>query len=406
MNKVAITGFVRTAVGAYIGRLKTVPVEELGAIVVHHALRRSALDGANIPIDGVIMGHVISSTDCPNLGRTVALLNDLTDTPGMTVNRICGSGLQAIASAAQEIRTGHADIMVAGGAESLSRIPYYLPLPARYEGFYRGNATLKCADINCQLNASPQPMYSDINHMGVTAEVVAQRMNISREDQDLYAYNSQMRCKAAMERGRFNREIVPVQVKSKKAVTVFDKDEHPRPDTTMESLAAMKPVFRKGGTVTVGNSSGANDGAGAMVLMSEEKCRELGIKPMAYLVDHAIAACDPRVMGLGPAYAIPKLLKRNGLELDQMDVIEINEAFAAQMLGCMKMLDIYLDSPIYQDRINPNGSGISLGHPLGLTGLRITGTAVYELIERQGRYAVSSACIGGGQGIALLMERV
>ena len=402
MNKVVITSFARTAVGAYCGGLKTVPVEELAALVVKEALNRSEL--SDMDIDGIILGHVISSADAPNLARTAALLNGLEGTPGLTVNRICGSGIQAIISAAQQIQTGGGDIMVAGGAEALSRIPYYLPLSVRYEGFYRGTQEMKCSDTGCQANAQPQQIYPAIQHMGHTAENIAAKYQISREDQDLFAYNSQMRAKDAMDSGRFAQEIIPVKIKTKKAATLFDTDEHPRPNTTIESLAKLKPVFKEGGSVTVGNSSGANDGAAALVLMAEDKCREMGLKPLAYMTDYAITALNPHYMGLGPVSAIQKLLRKTGLQLEDIDLIEINEAFAGQMLGCMKELGMYLGSHMYQ-RLNVNGGGISLGHPLGCSGARIAGTLVYELQLRQGRYGIASACIGGGQGIAILIEK-
>lgn len=402
MNKVVITSFARTAVGAYCGGLKTVPVEDLAALVVKEALNRSEL--GNTDIDGIILGHVIASPDAPNLARTAALLNGLEKTPGLTLNRICGSGIQAIISAAQQLQTGGGDIMVAGGAEALSRIPYYLPLSVRYEGFYRGTKEIKCADSNTHSNSQPQSIYPEIQHMGDTTELIVEKYNISREEQDLFAYNSQIRAKAAMESGRFAKEIIPVEVKAKKNTILFDTDEHPRPETTLESLAKMKPVFKKGGSVTAGNSSGANDGAAALVLMTEEKCQELGLKPLAYIVDYGISALDPRYMGLGPVSAIQQVLRKTGLKLDEIDLIEINEAFAGQTLGCMKELDFYFDSPLYQ-RLNVNGGGVSLGHPLGCSGARITGTLAYELELRQGRYGISSACIGGGQGIALLIER-
>jgi len=402
MQKVVITSFARTAVGAYCGALKTVPVEDLAALVVKEALKRSGIE--NTDVDGIVLGHVVASPDAPNLARSAALLNGLEKTPGLTLNRICGSGIQAIVSAAQQLQTGGGEIMVAGGAEALSRIPYYLPLSVRYEGFYRGNKGLKCADANTHANSQPQSIYSDIQHMGDTTENIVAKYNISREEQDLFAYNSQMRAKAAMESGRFATEIVPVEIKNRKGSILVDTDEHPRPDTTLESLAQMKPVFKKGGSVTVGNSSGANDGAAALVLMTEEKCQEMGLKPLAYVLDYGISALDPRYMGLGPVSAIQQVLKKTGLKLAEIDLLEINEAFAGQVLGCLKELDFYFDSPLYQ-RLNVNGGGVSLGHPLGCSGARITGTLAYELELRQGRYGISSACIGGGQGIALLLER-
>ncbi|HEY4600501.1 MAG TPA: thiolase family protein [Cerasibacillus sp.] len=401
MSKVVITSGARTAVGAFLGGLKTVPVEELASIAIKGALKRSNIDGKLV--DDVVMGHVESSGDAPNLGRNAALLAGLDHVPGYTVNRICGSGLQSIVNGTQDILTGNSEIVVAGGAESLSRAPYYLPLEVRYQGFRMGNQELKDANTKYHHNAQPYPQYP-VMHMGNTAENVVKKYNISRDDQDLFAYNSQMRAKAAQENGRFKKEIVPVEVKGRKGkVTVVDTDEHPRPDTTLDVLATLSPAFEKDGTVTAGNSSGLNDGGAALVLMKEEKAKDLNVEPLAEVVDFAAAGLDPTLMGLGPAYAIKKLLDKVGMTKEEIDLYEINEAFAGQMLGVMKEMDMYLEHPLYK-RLNVNGGAIALGHPLGMSGTRITLSLVYELIERNLKYGIASACIGGGMGIALLIK--
>ena len=402
MGKVVITSGARTAVGAFLGGLKTVPVEELAATAIKEALKRSNNLDPHL-VNDVVLGHVESSGDAPNLGRNAALLAGLDHVPGYTLNRICGSGIQSIVNATQDILTGNSEIVVAGGAESLSRAPYYLPLEVRYDGFKMGNQELRDANTKYHHNCQPYPQFP-IMHMGNTAENVVKKYEISREDQDLFAYNSQMRAKAAIESGRFEREIVPVEIKGRRgAVTIINKDEHPKPHTTLEALANLRPAFEKDGSVTAGNASGLNDGGAAVVVMSEERANELGLAPMAEIVDFAVAGLDPSVMGLGPVFAIRKLLEKTGMAKEDIDLYEINEAFAGQMLGCMKELEMYLDSPLY-DRINVNGGAVALGHPLGMSGTRITISLMYELIERNAKYGIASACIGGGMGIALLIK--
>lgn len=403
-KRVVITGAARTPVGAYMGGLKTVPVQNLAAIAIKEALKRSSITDMEL-VDDVVMGHVESSGECPNLGRIAAILAGLDYVPGYTVNRICGSGAQSIVNAALEIWNGDSNIVVAGGAESLSRAPYYLPLEVRYENLRMGNRVLYDSNTTFHNNSQPYPQYP-VMHMGNTAENIVRRYSISREDSDTFAYDSQMKAKAAMERGRFEREIIPVEVADRKGrVTVVDHDEHPRPNTTKEVLATLKPVFEENGTQTAGNSSGQNDCGSAVVVMSSEKAKELIIEPLCEIVDYAVVGLDPNVMGLGPVYSIRKLLKKVDMKLEDIDVYEINEAFAGQILGCMKELDMYLDTPMY-NRLNPNGGAIALGHPLGATGTRLVMTAAYELIEREQRYAIASACIGGGMGIAVLIKNV
>lgn len=401
MKKVVITSFARTAVGAFLGGLKEVPVQNLAATAIAEAIKRSGLEGRQV--DEVIMGHVISSTDSPQLARDAALLCGLDEVPGFTVNRICGSGLQAVASAFQQIVSGGADIVVAGGAESLSRAPYYLPLSVRYQPLRMGSQQLKCSNEQPHFNCAPAERFTPV-WMGNTAENIQVRYDLAREDQDRFAFDSQMKAKAAQASGRLAREIVPVEIKGRKGSTIIDTDEHPKPDTTIEALAKLGPAFQKVGTVTAGNSTGMNDGAAAMVMMSEDKCRELGLEPIVYVSDWAVSALDPTVMGLGPAYAIPKVLNKAGLTMDQLGLIEINEAFAAQVLGCMKEMGWYLNDSLYQ-RLNVNGGAIALGHPLGCSGARITGSLALEMQLRGERHGVASACIGGGMGIAVLLER-
>lgn len=402
MKKTVITSYARTPIGAFLGDLKSVPVEELATIAVKEAIKRSNLK--NDEVEEVVLGHVISSADVANLGRFVALNAGLgTKTTGFTVNRICGSGIQAVISAAQEIQSGIYDVVVAGGAESLSRVPYYLPLSARYQGFRNGNQKLICSNEEHARTTAPRDLYP-IETMGDTAENIVERYGISREDQDRFAFESQRKAKNAIESGRFAQEIVPVEIKTRKGTIIVDRDGHPRFDTTLEALSKLKPVFKEGGTVTAGNSSGMNDGAAALVLMSEDKCLELGLEPLAYIDTYAFDGVDPRVMGLGPVGAIQKILNKKGFTLEDIDILEINEAFAGQVLGCCKELGNYLDTPLYQ-RLNPNGGAVALGHPLGMSGARIIGSAALELNNKNMKYAIASACIGGGQGIAVLLEK-
>ncbi|MDI6824557.1 MAG: thiolase family protein [Bacillota bacterium] len=401
MKRVVITSYARTPFGRFLGALKEVPVQDLATIAVKEAVRRSHLSGNEV--DEVVCGHVMGTPEAGNIGRRVAVQAGLGEsTTGFTVNRICGSGIQAVVSAAQEIQLGAAEIVVAAGAESLSRVPYYLPLSVRYEGLRNLNKTLLCFNEEYAKHTAPEDLYP-IRSMGETAENLVALYHIPREDQDLFAYESQMKAKKAADSGRFAMEIVPVEVKAGKQTFTVQVDEHPRPDTTIEALAKLRPAFKEGGTVTAGNSSGLNDGAGALVLMSEEKCRQLGLTPLALVGEYAVHGVNPTIMGIGPVGAIQKLLRKTGLSLDDIEVLEINEAFAAQVLACMKELGQYIGSPLYS-RLNPNGGAIPLGHPLGATGVRLVGTLCLELQTRGLRYGIASACIGGGQGIALLLE--
>ncbi|MBF7095623.1 thiolase family protein [Alkalibacter mobilis] len=402
MNKVVITSFARTPVGRFLGGLKEVPVERLATIAVEEAINRSSISKKDI--EGVVFGHVISSADVANIGRYVALDSGLDETcVGMSVNRICGSGIQAIINAALEIKTGHGDIMIAGGAESLSRVPYYLPLPVRYEGMKNGNGNLLCSNEEYAKNTAPLHRYPAIESMGITGENIVEKYGIKREEQDLFAYNSQMKAKNAIESGRMAKEIIPVEIINKKGTVLIDKDEHPRMDTTIEALSKLRPVFKKNGTITAGSSSGMNDAGAACVLMSERKCMELGLKPLAFVEDYDVHGVDPTIMGMGPVGAINKLLKRSNLTLEDIGLLEINEAFAGQVLGCCKELGNYLGTKLH-DRLNVNGGAIAFGHPLGMTGTRLAGTLAYEFQERDCKYGIASACTGGGMGVALLLR--
>ena len=403
MKQVVITSYCRTPIGAFQGDLKTVSVQDLGTLVVQEAIKRAGI--SSDMVEEVVMGHVMATPEAGNFGRRVALQAGCPlTTTGFTVNRICGSGLQAVISAYHEIATGCVDIVVAGGAESLSRVPYYLPLSVRYEPLVNGNRALLCTNEEYMKHTAPEDLYP-VNSMGMTAENIVSEQNITREEQDTFAYNSQMRAKEALESGRFDMEIIPVPVKTKKETIFVEKDGHPRPNTTIEALSKLRPCFKEGGSVTAGNSSGMNDAAAAMVMMSEEKCHMLGLSPMAYVEDYSFAGVDPRTMGYGPVPAIQKILSKQQMTLEDIDFVEINEAFAGQVLGCMRKLGFYLDSPLYQ-RLNIHGGAVALGHPLGMTGARLVGTLCTELtLKKDAKYAIASACIGGGQGIAVLLKQ-
>ena len=401
MKNIVITGAVRTPVGAYLGSLKTVPPEELGKIVLSEVLNRSGITVNDV--DQVIMGDVLSHE--PNIARIASLMAGYNiETPAFTVDRQCSSSLQAVVSAVQSILTDDGEVIVAGGTESMSRGPYFMPDNYRYEGFRAGNFTVSDAFAHASSHAHPATIYKNLN-MGITAENVAKKHNITREMQDAFAYNSQMKYKAAFEAGKFTDEIIPVEVTVRKKSFTFSADEHPKMDMTPESLAALKPSFiRDGsGTVTAGNASGMNDGASAVVVMTEDKARELGCTPLVRIVSWASAGVDPNVMGLGPVPASLKALERAGLTVNDIDLFECNEAFSAQSLGCLIELGMAPGSELYE-RVNVNGGAVAHGHALGNSGTRILTTLIYELRRRGGRYGMASLCIGGGQGLTLIVE--
>jgi len=391
-REVVILSGVRTAVGKYGGALKDIPPTDLAATVTREAVRRSGL--APSEIGAVVFGNVIH-TDAKDmyLARVAALGGGLpVETSALTVNRLCGSGLSAIVVAAQAIIHGDTDAAVGGGAESMSRSPYWLP---NMRWGARMNDT---AAVDVMVGVLTDPF--DGEHMGVTAERVARKWNITREAQDELAAESHRRALDAIHSGKFKEQIVPIQVKIKGGTTCFCIDESPRPDATLENLAKLKPVFEKNGTVTAGNSSSVNDGAAAVVLMDRHTAEERGLKPMARLIDYAIAGVEPGYMGIGPIPAVKQVFKRTGMTADQIDVFEVNEAFAAQALAVVH------DLGFPAAKTNPNGSGISLGHPLGATGAIVTVKALHELRRIGGRYALVTMCIGGGQGIAAIFEAI
>jgi acetyl-CoA C-acetyltransferase len=391
-REVLIVGAARTAIGTYGGALKEVPMTQVATAAVRAAVQRS---GVQVDRFGhVVMGNVVPTEPRDAyLSRVASLDAGLPkEVPAFNVNRLCGSGLQAIVSAAQAIMLGDADVAIGGGAESMSRGPYILPSA-------RWGARMGDGSIVDYMNGILHDPWRKV-HMGVTAENVAATYGITREMQDELALESQRRAARAIAEGRFKSQIVPIEVPGKKGPVRFEVDEHVRPDVTPGQLAQMKPVFKKDGLVTAGNSSGLNDGAAAVVLAEAGVARKLDLKPLARLVGYAHAGVDPEYMGIGPVPATRKVLERTGLRLEDLDVIEANEAFAAQ--ACAVMRELGFDPA----KVNPNGSGISLGHPVGATGAILTTKAIYELLRTGSRYALVTMCIGGGQGIAAIFERM
>ncbi len=392
MREVFITGAARTAIGDFGGGLKDVPPCDLGATVVKAVLERSGVDGKEV--GHLAFGHVIHTEPRDMyLSRVVAINGGLPhSSAAFNVNRLCGSGLQAIVSSAQSILLGDTEMAIGGGAECMSR-GGYLSQTQRF-GSRMGDSSMS----DMMVGALTDPFGR--MHMGVTAENVASQFGVTREDQDALALESHRRAIQAQDEGRFNEQIVPVVIKTRKGDVEFKVDEHPRRDITAENLSKLRAVFvKENGTVTAGNASGINDGAAAVLMMSAEAVKSSGAKPLARLVAYAHAGVDPKIMGIGPVPATQAVLKRAGLTIDQIDVIEANEAFAAQ--ACAVAKELKLDAA----RLNANGSGISLGHPVGATGAIVTTKAIYELHRTGGRYALVTMCIGGGQGIAAIFER-
>jgi acetyl-CoA C-acetyltransferase len=391
MTSVVISSAARTAVGSFGRSLRDVPPSELGATAARAAIERAGLDPAQL--EQVVFGNVIhTALEDHYLARVVGINAGIPkQSPALTLNRLCGSGLQAIVSAAQMIQTGDAEVVLAGGAESMSRGAYWVE-SARW-GARLGEASL----VDSVVGALTDPF--DKIHMGVTAENLAKSHDISREAQDEFAVESHRRAIAAIEAGWFEEEIVPVEVKQRKGAVEFKVDEHARADVSLEGLAKLKPAFDKGGTVTAGNASGINDAAAAVVVMSAERAEQLGAPVRGRILSHAVCGVEPRTMGIGPVPAVRKALERAGKTLDQVDVVELNEAFAAQALAVMKDLD--LDTA----RVNPNGGAIGLGHPVAATGAILVTKILSEMEREDHKLGLVSLCIGGGQGIAMLIER-
>ena len=392
MRDVVVVSAVRTAIGTFGGSLKDVPPTELGTTVVREALSRAQVNGADV--GHVVFGHVVNTEPKDMyLSRVAAIQAGCgQETPAFNVNRLCGSGLQAIVSAAQAIQLGDCDIAVGGGAENMSRAPF-ASLNMRW-GSRMGDTKM----VDMMVGALHDPFQTI--HMGVTAENIAKKWGITRDDQDALALESHLRAERATAQGRFKDQIVPVMLKTRKGDVAYATDEHFRTGATAEDFSKLKPVFiKENGTVTAGNASGINDAAAAVVLMDAQVAQQRGLKPMARLVAYAHAGVDPAYMGIGPVPATQKALAKAGLTVADLDVIEANEAFAAQ--ACAVTRDLGLDPA----KVNPNGSGISLGHPIGATGALITVKALHELHRIQGRYALVTMCIGGGQGIAAIFER-
>ena len=391
-DDVVILSGCRTAIGTFGGAFKDVSAVDLGTIAVREAVRRSGVRPDQV--DEVLLGNILQAGLGMNPARQAAIKAGLPDSvPATTVNKVCGSGLQSVMMAAQAIKAGDAEILVAGGTENMTRAPYLLP-GARW-GERLGNGTV----LDHMIHEGLTDAFHDI-HMGVTAENLVERYGISRADQDAFAAESQRRAESAIKNGAFKDEIVPVVVPGKKGETRVDTDEHPRPGTTAESLARLKPAFKKDGTVTAGNASGLNDGAAALVVAGAERARRLGLTPMARIVAYASAAVDPKVMGIGPVPAVRKALEKASLGSEAIDLFELNEAFAAQSLAVLR--ELALDA----EKVNVLGGAIALGHPIGASGARILVTLIHALRARQRRYGVAALCIGGGQGVAMVVERL
>ncbi|MDR1796689.1 MAG: thiolase family protein [Clostridiales Family XIII bacterium] len=401
MTKSVITGAVRTAVGGYLGSLKTVDDHDLLAPILTEALVRSGIGKEDV--DEVIAGNVLSKT--PNLARIALLLAGFDiSVPGYTVDRQCGSSLQAVRCATQYIATGEAGIILAGGAENMSRAPYYMPSSIRYQGVRINRFEVEDGFEFGSAHAHPVALYPNLN-MGITAENVAEKHGITRQMQDEFAVDSHRKATEARAAGKFKDEILPIEVKERKSSFIFDQDEHMKEGTTLEGLAKLRPVFKKDGTVTPGNASGMNDGASAVVVMSEEKAQEKGVKPLVRIVSTAVAGVDPSVMGLGPVPSSKLALERAGLTLDDIDLFELNEAFAAQALGVLIELGLEPGTKGYE-RVNVNGGAVAHGHALGNSGTRILTTLIYEMKRRNVQYGLATLCIGGGQGITAIVENV
>ena len=392
MSKVVIVSAARTAIGSFNGSLTSVGAIDLGKIVIDEALKRASLDANTV--NEVIMGNVLQAGLGQNPARQAALRANIPATvPSFTVNKVCGSGLKSVALAAQSILAGDNDVVVAGGMENMSQAPYLLNSKVRW-GLKMGNAELYDTMVNDGLTCA-----TNHYHMGITAENIAEQYGISRQEQDELALRSQQLATQAIKNGDFADEIVPVTISTRKGDIVFKEDEYPKADATAEGLTKLRPAFKKDGTVTAGNASGINDGAAALVVMSEQKAKELGLKPLAYIRSYASGGVDPSIMGMGPVPATKLALQKASLQLSDIDLIEANEAFAAQFLGVGRELKFDMD------KTNIHGGAIALGHPIGASGARILVTLLYSMIHCNKQLGLATLCIGGGQGAAVIIER-
>lgn len=390
-QKIVITGAARTAIGKFGGSLKDIPAAELGGVVIAEAIKRSGIDAK--AVDEVLMGCVLQAGLGQNVARQASIKAGIPyGTPALTINNVCGSGLKCVNMAASMILAGDAEIVVVGGTENMSMAPYALD-QARF-GYHMNHGKL----VDTMIKDSLWDAFNDY-HMGITAENVAEKYNITRELQDEFAAQSQQKCEAARKSGRFKEEIVPVSIRLKKETLLFCEDEFARDGVKKETLAKLLPAFKVNGTVTAANASGINDGAAAVVLMSGEKAKELGIEPLGTFIAGASAGVDPAYMGIGPAYSTKRLLERTGISLDAIDLIEANEAFAAQALAVGKLLDWDVQ------RVNVNGGAIALGHPVGASGCRILVTLLYEMKRRNVKRGLATLCVGGGMGVSTMVER-
>ena len=392
MTEVVIVAAVRTPIGSFGGSLKDISTVDLGSLVIKNAIERAGLEPEQV--DEVIMGNVLGAGLGQNVARQMSVYAGVPVTsPAFTINKVCGSGLKAVQLAVQAVLCGDAEVVVAGGAENMSQAPYILP--NQRWGSRMGNATV----VDTMLRDGLTDGFEDY-HMGITAENVAEQYGITREDQDSFALQSQKRAVAAVESGRFKEEIIPVEIPQRRGEPlVFDTDEFPRKDVSLEGLSKLRPAFQKDGSVTAGNSSGINDGAAAVVVMSAEKAKELGVPVLATIKSYASAGLDPKVMGCGPIYASRKALEKAGLTVADLDLVESNEAFAAQACAVAKELNLDLE------KVNVNGGAISLGHPIGASGCRILVTLLHEMKKRDAKRGLATLCIGGGMGTALIVER-
>ncbi|KEI00552.1 acetyl-CoA C-acetyltransferase [Clostridium botulinum] len=391
MKNIVIASAVRTPVGSYGGALKDVSAVDLGTIVVKEALKRANVKPEQV--DEVILGHVLQAAQGQNTTRQVLINSGIPkEVPGFTINKVCGSGLRAVSLAAQIIKAGDADVIVAGGMENMSATPYSVP-GARW-GQRMGDGKF----IDTMIKDGLWDAFNQY-HMGITAENIAEQWGITREEQDAFGLRSQNLAEKAVKSGRFKDEIVPVVVKTKKGEKVVDTDEFPRFGTTAEALAKLRPAFKKDGTVTAGNASGINDGAAAIVVMSEDKAKELGIKPLAKIVSYGSKGVDPSIMGYGPVGATKRALEAAGLKVEDLDLIEANEAFAAQSIAVARDLGFNMDI------VNVNGGALALGHPIGCSGARILISLLYEMEKRDAKKGLATLCIGGGMGTAMIVER-